>query len=415
MHAPQLTISNATVFLTGLLASFTVSVVGAMPVGEIVLLGVNFWVLLGLVTTRRRPAALENLPLAWILLAALGVAFCGYVVADLYRESATRDIARGWARILFQGLDIFAMTYLLGCSTRNLIYGSVGSALGVMFSSWLLGALFGDVWKFGYATIVTVATLLIAGWMSRWIAAGAAFALGLLHFLMDYRAYGGFCFLIGSLILVQALPRRVRPVVLPIFVTLGLAGISAVYLRSRGDDVDRANRSNIERSAMVQAAAEAFIESPVIGHGSWFSNSRVMENFAAIRWQQASIAHVGGFSEGDGDDMALHSQILVGLAEGGVLGGIFFVVYGAGLFWALLYCVLRQSWQRVTPLYLLTLIAAIWHLFLSPFSGTHRVLIALAAAFVAVLHREARSRKPFPIPKSDHWEYPAPTTISIAS
>jgi O-antigen ligase len=232
---------------------------------------------------------------------------------------------------------------------------------------------------------------------------------------MDYRAYGGFCFLVGSLILVQALPRRVRPVILPIFVAFGMAGILFVYLRSQGDDQNRTNRSNLERSAMIQAAAEAFVQSPLIGHGSWFSNSRVMENFAAIRWQEAQIAHMGGFAEEDGDDMALHSQILVGLAEGGVLGGAFFIVYGLSLIWALLYCVLKQSWQPSTPVYLFTLISALWHLFMSPFSGTHRVLIALAAAFVAVLQREARAGRAAPIWKLTRWSAPAPATISVTS
>jgi len=415
MRVPNITISNLAAFLTGVLASFSVSLVGAMPVGELILLMVNFWVLLAVVTTRRWPSALDDLPLAWIFLAALGVAFCGYIVADFYRESATRDIARGWARIAFQGLDIFAMAYLLGKSMRNVVYCAVGCAFGVLASALLLGALFGDMWKFGYAPLVTVAVLLVAGWMSRWIAVGTSFALGILHFFMDYRAYGGFCFLIGSFILVQALPRRVRPVVLPIFVAFGLAGIGAVYLHSRGDDVNRSDRSNLERSAMMRAVAEAFVESPLIGHGSWFSNSNVMENFAAIRWQEAQIAHMGGFAEADGDDMALHSQILVGLAEGGVLGGVFFVVYGLGLLWALLYCVLKQSWHRATPVYLFTLISAAWHLFLSPFSGTHRVLIALAAAFVAVLHREARSRGHFPMFKFANWGHTMPASATSAS
>ncbi len=415
MRVPDVTISNLAAFLTGVLASFSVALVGAMPVGELILLAVNFWVLMALATTRRWPSALEDLPLAWIFLAGLSVAFCGYILADFYRESATRDIARGWARIVFQGLDIFAMAYLLGKSMRNVVYCAVGCALGVLVSALLLGALFGDMWKFGYAPFVTVAVLLVGGWMSRWIAVGASFALGILHFYMDYRAYGGFSFLIGSLLLVQALPRRMRPVVLPLFLAVGLAGIGAVYMYSRGDDLNRTDRSNLERSAMVRAAAEAFVESPFIGHGSWFSNSNVMENFAAIRWQEAQIAHMGGFAEGDGDDMALHSQILVGLAEGGVLGGVFFAAYGAGLLWALLYCVLKQSWHRATPVYLFTIISATWHLFLSPFSGTHRVLIALAAAFVAVLHREARSRGHSPMFKFANWGTALPAPASTAS
>ena len=104
MRVPDVTISNLAAFLTGVLASFSVALVGAMPVGELILLAVNFWVLMALATTRRWPSALEDLPLAWIFLAGLSVAFCGYILADFYRESATRDIARGWA---WRSVDIF--------------------------------------------------------------------------------------------------------------------------------------------------------------------------------------------------------------------------------------------------------------------------------------------------------------------
>ena len=73
--------------------------------------------------------------------------------------------------------------------------------------------------------------------------------------------------------------------------------------------------------------------SPFIGQGSWFEQiERAMENrFVEIRAENARAAGVGGFGDDDGDTMAIHSQVLVGLAEGGLLGGCFFIAYGVFL------------------------------------------------------------------------------------
>ena len=100
---------------------------------------------------------------------------------------------------------------------------------------------------------------------------------------------------------------------------------------------------------------------------------------------------MGGFASPntdteDSEKMALHSQILVALAEGGIFGGAFFIVYGIALFRTLYKIVLFEKWHRLTPLCTLLLLLALWNLFCSPFSGAHRVYIAMTCGLMLLLH-----------------------------
>ena len=146
---------------------------------------------------------------------------------------------------------------------------------------------------------------------------------------------------------------------------------------------------------MMTAAAEAFVESPLIGHGSWFSRSNVYENFLMIRDEAAHEADVGGFANAndqDIDTIAFHSQILVALAEGGLFGAAFFLVFAVGLLGAMAQIVFRASWHRSDPAALLYLLFAAWNLAMSPFSGAHRVYIALSVGLILLSRAEEPAR-----------------------
>src|SRR5690606_36005338 len=82
------------------------------------------------------------------------------------------------------------------------------------------------------------------------------------------------------------------------------------------------------------------------------------------------------------------SQILVALAEGGVFGGTFFIVFFGALIWALYDQVLVADWRRESPLRLMVLIFALINILFSPFSGAHRVHIALGVGLVLLIHSE---------------------------
>jgi hypothetical protein len=214
----------------------------------------------------------------------------------------------------------------------------------------------------------------------------AALGMSYLHFRLDYRSFGGVCAVAGVLLFLKLLPPRSRLWLTPLILAVAALGIYSVYQRTQ-DGRERATRSDIERAAMVTAASEAVAESPFIGHGSWFSNSDVYENFMIIRHVAAKQARVGGFADPnrETDTMALHSQLLVALAEGGLFGGAFFLLFGGALLEALGRIAFVSPWHRLTPLAVLILLSAFWNLLFSPFSGAHRVYIAVACGLLLLL------------------------------
>lgn len=384
------TFSGIVCFLASTATAFTIRMVGEMPAGEIVLTMAAGWALLCLVLNHAAPGELVAARFFRALLIAQLVAFVAYVASDIYRGSAPRDMARGWARMVFLAIDVVAVAYLFGCSRRNLFWFLIGQAAGALIHTAVLGPMFGDLWKFGLGLPITYALFFVVPWAGAFVTSLVAIGLGVVHFSLDYRSLGGICVLTGVLSLLQRISPRARWWIAPAAIAAAAASVFIVYEQThrRG----RATRSDIERTAMVTAAQEAFVHSPLVGHGSWFSSSDVYDNFVLIRHEAAKRERVGGFAGANttpGDE-ALHSQILVALAEGGLFGGAFFIVFGAGLLWALCDTVLLQPWRRESPLVILVLLLAWWNLLFSPFSGAHRVYIAMACGLILMLMREKR-------------------------
>jgi hypothetical protein len=386
--------SGRTIFLYAVLAgmvglgnAFTIRLVGLMPVSEIFLLGMALWTAICLAVTRRIAAPLVANRLFAFLLCCQLVAFGSYVTADLYRGSAPGDAFRGWARMFFLAVDVLTVALLFGKSPRVFaayLFGGVLSASSILINE----PLFGDYWKFGYGYPLTVLMLLVCPALGAPGAILGMFGMGVAHYFMDYRSLAIVCWLVAGLALLnQFSPRwRLR------FFLGGVVAVAAAlfYIANTSNDGDNARhgRSNAERSAMIQAATEAIAASPFLGHGSWFSRTRVMDNFVDIRTENARLAGVGGFDETNGEEMAIHSQILVSMAEGGILGGAFFVAYGLGMLWALWYCAVVREWSYYSVAFLFVLLSSTNALCLSPFSGSARVEIAAATGVVLLLFRE---------------------------
>lgn len=375
--------------LAGFLTAFTVSLVGEMPLGELVLIAVAGWAALCLAVRRTWPGPLLQRRFLWTLLAAQLLALGAYMASDIYRHSSPHDMARGWGRMVFLSIDVVAVAYLFGCARRNLVFLVLGLNLGDVVNALIAGPMFGDMWKFGVGAPLTFVVFVLAPAAGPLVAALAAGAIGVVHFALDYRSYGALCLLAGAVSLLQITSPRFRLWLAPLAAAVALGAVAFVYgqLQSGG----RATRSDIERTAMVTAALEAFQASPLIGHGSWFSNTDVYDNFMQIRHDAAKRNRVGGFAHPHRrpDTMALHSQILVALAEGGLVGGAFFFVFGAGLIRTLARMLLSQPWHRFAPLHTLLLLSALWSLLFSPFSGAHRVTIAMACGLIALLQTAA--------------------------
>ena len=390
-------------FGAGLLAPFTVNLVGQLPVGELVFGAALGYLLLWTVLHHRVPGWLLKSRLLWTLLACQGLAFAGYVVADFYRGSSPTDIARGWARMVFLVMDILAVAFLFGGTPRraqgreSYVGFQWGFVLGGVLNALFGNVIFGDYWKFGYAFSVSIALLLIAPRFGFWVTQATCFGLGVLHMALDFRSMGALCLALPFAMFLQRMPRKQQLLALPVCLLLAFSAVGYLYYsRSQSEaSAARGTRSDVERAAMLEAAWNGFTRSPFIGNGSWFSKSDVMTEFYALRYTKSLEAGVGSFTEGEEEDvkMVIHSQLLVGLAEGGILGGLFFLAYGAMLFWALIYCTFGQPWHRYSAIYHFTLQESFWGLGMSPFSGMHRMLIAVSTGLVLMLWAERAAVK----------------------
>lgn len=380
--------------LAGGLTPFTVSVVGEMPVGELVLAATAAWVALCLVINHVVPGGLFRERTFRRLLVCQGIALLAYVVSDVYRHSAPHDMARGWARMVFLCIDVVAVVYLCSRDPRNLLWFLGAQLTGEVLHAMIAGPLFGAWWKFGLGVPVTFAVILLAARLGTLGIFLAAAALTAVHFSLDFRSAGGLTLLLAAGAGLQLIPARARRWVLPLAgaVTIGLLA-TFIFRQQTSAEAHRTSRSDIDRASMLQAAAEAFRDSPLIGHGSWFSNSHVYDNFLLIRDEAAKEAHVGGFAgpNQEVEGVALHSQLLVALAEGGIFGGAFFLVYGYELVRALRAHVLDLAWRSDTGVRVLLLLFAGWNLLMSPFSGAHRVFIALAVGAILLTRADERA------------------------
>lgn len=388
--------SSVVAFIGGLLTPFTISLVGELPLGELVLIAAAAWALFCTAVHRALPGRLFHARYLRALLIGQAVALLGYIIADYHWHSAMRDVVRGWSRMIFVVIDLLALTYLFSRSKHNFLWLLAGLLVGEAARTLIFGALFSDTWKFGYGVPVTYGVIFLASFAGPYAVAVASLGLGALHFFMDFRSVGGMCIGLAALTLLQQFPRGFRGWALPFGLAAALGLVAVIYSHALDTgDAHRASRSDIDRGSMVQAATEAVWESPFVGHGSWFSRSRVYDDFMQIREDAAKEAGVGGFqgANEEPENVALHSQILVALAEGGLLGGAFFFVFGFGLVRELSIETMRERWRREVPVRTLVLLFAAWNLLLSPFSGAHRVSIALAAALMLLIRAERASRQ----------------------
>jgi hypothetical protein len=355
--------------------------------------------------TRVLPASIPSPRTLILLLICQLLALLSYIVSDLWHQSLPIDMIRGWLRMIFLLVDTFVLALLFGAGIRPFVLLLVGLSFSSLLT-FLEGPLFGDYWKFCFGYPLTIVILLSVPRLLGFSATVAAsLALGVLHLLMQYRSLGIVCLLLAGLLLSRSLPPLFRKYLCIMCIPIAFVGLPWTLNVLLADTEGSANRSNVERSAMLTAAWEGFLASPWVGNGSWFSKSDVWDNFLLIRSQkEVETGGKLGFDPRDFEGKAIHSQILTALAEGGLLGGTFFLAYTVLIILGFWFLLTEASWHWLMPIRLSILISSFCAVFMSPFSGTSRLEIGMAAALVVVLldERKAlplRSASPSPGPK----------------
>src|SRR5579859_2621104 len=140
-------------FLLGVVGAFSVSLVGALPGNELLLIPILPLMLLakGNRAFKREYLWFYVLTFAWLL---------GTIVADLYVGSPAVSRMKGLARVVFFALDFMALAILINNKTRRMIVFAL-SIVAVMciYSRSFQGEILTE-WKFGLSSAVTIAALL---------------------------------------------------------------------------------------------------------------------------------------------------------------------------------------------------------------------------------------------------------------
>jgi hypothetical protein len=380
------------VAICGALMSARVTLVGEVHLGEILLIFVALLVIfLRGVGPRQTPW------FAWIFgLAAFGM-LIGYIVSDIAVASSPGQYLRGWARVSVLAFNFLALLLLVSHSERLLGWFLLGLALGILVDALFTGTPFNVVgWKEGYAFPLGILLALWVGRRSTVVAGLLMGAFGIVSVLLDFRSLGG-VFLVSSGIVLAHVGgdiKRHRHLVRGLLVVTSMTvAILVAWMALSGTDAEyrkRRDESDIGRYAGLVVALDAISDSPLIGYGSWAADKtyiqklmREVEKESIKRKVQVDI----------GKSILPHSQLLQAWVEGGLLAGVFFVLYGLGLLGGLRWLVLDHRPNPLTAVYAVLVINGLWDLCFSPFLGPHRINICCALAATSLLAWEWRMGK----------------------
>ena len=296
--------------------------------------------------------------------------------------------------MIFLLFDMAAFSLLFGSDSRSFVLFQVGTCFSV-FPTLLAGPLFGDYWKFCFAYPVTILVLMaVPRFFGFWASVLASLGLGFLHSLLGFRSLAGVCTLLGLMLATRTIPRQLRKLLFIYFLLLALVTLpwTANRILKITADAPLARMSNVR--PWYRLPGKASSASPVIGNGSWFSRSNVWDNFLIIRSIREQEAGGGlGFDPRSFEGVAIHSQILTALAEGGAFGATFFIIYGALIFWGIWFLLTDATWNWLMPIRLFILILSLWGFFMSPFSGLARIWISLTLVLILILLAERNAHR----------------------
>jgi O-antigen ligase len=385
----KLTGARLGIFLCAAFTMIPLDSTGQLFLGEIILPFLTVALLLLPARTRW----LSNKVLLHCLL-TLALTLAGYMLADAIHHTSPHDYLRGWARIVVLGTNFVGLA-LLGLDDEAYLWWY---SLGLGFGSGVIYLAMGTpfaLWKFSYALSASSIVLCLASIPSRLGAATIMGSYGVVNVtLLDSRAFGAVSFVVALLLFTRMRKRPNRRSLRQAlsFSKLVLAGVTATLVLGVAYEVSqpmfkaRRHQSNAVRLANVEAALSSIEQSPIIGHGSWAIDPR-MEFAFRIAYYAFSGQSPDPYTAKHGARLP-HSQILSAWYEGGLLGLAFFVYFGYLLVRYTLYCTFTRPYNYLTPLYLFVSLQSLWHLVMSPFGGSQRLVIAFAVAVLCRLCRE---------------------------
>lgn len=374
----------AAMAVCGALMSVKLIVVGELFVGEILL------IVTAAIAFLLRGVGRQLAPwFFWTFAAAGMLMLVGYVLADLVAETAPSQYLRGWARTSLFGLDFLALLVLVSYGERVLWWFALGLAVGLMGDALATEEVLSVVsWKRGYGFPIGLLLALLVGVLPPLLSGTALGAFGVVTLMLDFRSLGGVFLLAAGMMTtrVKAASFKLSPLMRWLLALVGalmaLGLIMAIVTGSDDEYHRRRLESNIGRYVGVVVAAQAIVDSPIIGYGSWAGDKHYLD---MLRREVAKASAGKDVTSKVGQSILPHSQLLQVWVEGGILAAIFFLLLGFNLLRALRWLILNHASGPMTPLYAVVVLNALWNLLFTPFLGLHRIYVAFALAALSLL------------------------------
>jgi hypothetical protein len=322
----------------------------------------------------------------------------GQVLTDIVRATPVEELARGWSMIGATLVDFVILYVLLSDNRRRIVLYASSIAIGTCAEYFFnpYGYSVTQPWKFGLGPAIVGSIVLLATYCyargSRSVSACLLFLVGLLNVFMGSRAAGLVCVLTVSFVGSQALLSRgaKRPaahtLMLPVAILLGAFAIARTYAYSANHGflgakarLEYQSQSSGSFGLLVGgrgdslASIRAIMDSPIIGHGSWPTDSTYTLYLAHL---MASLGYgnlpAGAAIKRYGGLIPAHSHLLGAWVQAGVLGAIFwFWVY------SLIIKGLRALYvagEPLTPLIAYFAFVLGWDVLFSPYGFDRRFL-----------------------------------------
>lgn len=384
-HSVRFTPLGAWSFVCGILTNWRVDVGGELFLGEPLLVVVALALFL-----IRGTGPHVNLRLAGLCLVAGALMLMGYALSDLVAGTEAWQYTRGWGRVVALVVVSAALIVLASHAPRAIWWFALGLAAGALLKLAIDGVPLTQ-WKIGYGEALLLLAVVLAGLVPAAAPGVGLIGFGLLSIGLDYRSLALVAMLVGASLLWRRRndghrPSRGADLARLAILSAGTLALLAVGMSLNQEQYEtRRQESNFGRSLGLRVAAQAVIDSPILGYGSWAADER----YVRILKQEAERASATFKRRVDvGDSMLPHSQWLQAWVEGGILAVAFFVLYGYQLLIVLLWLVRGHCRSALTPLYWYSIYFGLWNLLASPMLGIARTHVALALAVIVVLSQE---------------------------
>jgi O-antigen ligase len=399
-NSSQAFFSDAALFLLGAAGVFSLSLVGALPYSEVLLL-----TLLPALLLTRGKRAFDRQYLWFYILA--GGWLLGTQIADIYNGIPSYNRMKGTARVIFFILDFIGLAILINNKTRKILVFALSLATLLFLESMQFSSDFLLQWKFGLSHALAMMALLVSAHYYKRRRYGICVAIALLLALVNFR-YGARSQLVIHVIsAVLILPvfdsaqrqfssARGTPNAVRVLVLLAMAGgvayaaNAAIKYAAEKGIFDESTNSKFETQSQgdygvlvggrpeTLVAIQAIRDSPIIGHGSFAFGVKYLELKQDIQYEH-------GYSDSDEPEdtefpvIPTHSHLTMAWVEGGILGGICWIY----VFILVLRALLRLTTLRpnLAPLYSYLLVNFLWDILYSPFGSVNR----MRAAFFILL------------------------------